>query len=214
MKPREQFLKEVGDVIERRLPSVNPATRTGLLGDVAYLSRSGVDSASVPVAEVLQPVKSKYVLGKNSLDQLAHVHPKLKLCVELAITYTEVDFRVNQGLRTIAEQKANVAKGVSRTLHSKHLPQADGLAWAVDLVALVSGVVSWKFEVYADIAYAMDKAATELGIAGHIRWGCAWDRVLSDFGGDRQAYIAEAKAYSARHVGSDLLDAPHFEWVA
>jgi hypothetical protein len=37
--------------------------------------------------------------------------------------------------------------------------------------------------------------------------------VLSDFGGSPQAYLAEARAYAARHAGSDLLDAPHFEWV-
>jgi hypothetical protein len=59
----------------------------------------------------------------------------------------------------------------------------------------------------------MDQAATQLGFAQHIRWGCAWDRVLSDFGGSPQAYLAEASAYAARHAGSDLLDAPHFEWV-
>lgn len=154
-----------------------------------------------------------FILSQLSKDRLAPVRPQLQHTVELAIGYTAVDFRVNQGLRTIQEQKKAVAEGHSRTMHSKHLMQSDGFVWAVDLVALVRGAVSWDFVKYGDIAAAMDKAATELGHAGHIRWGCAWDRVLSDFGGDAKAYIAEARAYAARHPGSDLLDAPHFEWV-
>jgi peptidoglycan L-alanyl-D-glutamate endopeptidase CwlK len=144
---------------------------------------------------------------------LAPVHPRLKACVELAIHYTATDFRVNQGERSLADQKKAVASGNSRTMKSKHLRQADGYVWAVDLVALVKGKVTWDFNTYADLALAMDRAATELGIASHIRWGCAWDRVLSDFGGSAKAYLEEAKAYAARHKGSDLLDAPHFEWV-
>lgn len=159
------------------------------------------------------PGTSGFVLGTASKAELASVKPELKRCVELAIGYSPVDFRVNQGLRTVEEQRRAVAAGNSRTMRSKHLPQADGKAWAVDLVVLTNGVVDWTFEKYAGIAFAMDKAATELGIAGHVRWGCAWDRVLSDFGGSEAAYLAEASAYAKRHAGSDLLDAPHFEWV-
>lgn len=155
-----------------------------------------------------------FSLGSLSRERLEPVRPELKHCVELAITYTKTDFRVNQGLRTIEEQRRAVATGHSRTMRSKHLRQADGYVWAVDLVALLNGQVSWDFKLYANIAFAMDKAATELGISSHIRWGCAWDRVLSDFGGEAPAYLAEAAAYAKRHVGSDLLDAPHFEWVA
>lgn len=155
-----------------------------------------------------------YVLGTLSRSKLSLVKPPLKLCVQRAIMYSTVDFRVNQGLRTYAEQKTAVATGHSRTMKSKHLVQSDGFVWAVDLVVLINGAVSWDFNKYGAIAQAMDKAATELGIDHHVRWGCAWDRVLSDFGGDAAAYLAEAKAYAARHAGSDLLDAPHFEWVA
>lgn len=155
-----------------------------------------------------------FVLGSLSISKLNLVKPPLKLCVQRAIAYSDVDFRVNQGLRTITEQKKAVATGHSRTMHSKHLVQPDGFVWAVDLVALVNGVVSWEFTKYGAIAQAMDRAATELGIDHHVRWGCAWDRVLSDFGGSAKAYLAEAAAYAKRHAGSDLLDAPHFEWVA
>lgn len=157
---------------------------------------------------------SKFMLSNTSKNRLQFLHPRLRSCVELAIGYSSVDFGVNQTLRTIEEQKAAVAKGNSRTMKSKHLKQPDGWVWAVDLAAYVDGKISWDMPNYAAIAFAMDRAATELGIAGHVRWGCAWDRVLSDFGGEPNAYMAEVFAYEKRHAGSDLLDGPHFEWVA
>jgi peptidoglycan L-alanyl-D-glutamate endopeptidase CwlK len=166
-----------------------------------------------PSAPTTTAPAGAFILSRASLEELDPVKPELAACAKLAITKTAVDFRVNQGLRTLAEQKAAVAAGNSRTMKSKHLRQADGFVWAVDLVALIDGKVTWDFATYAGIAYAMDHAATELGVAQHVRWGCAWDRVLSDFGGSPPAYLAEAKAYAARHAGSDLLDAPHFEWV-
>lgn len=169
--------------------------------------------APVPTS-VAPTVVTGFVLGAESRAKLADLKPELRKCVELAIRYTFVDFRVNEVLRTVEDQKAAVASGNSRTMKSKHLRQPDGFVWATDLVALKNGVVSWDFELYAAIAAAMDRAATELGCAGHVRWGCAWDRVLSDFGGNAAVYLAEAKAYAARHPGSDLLDGPHFEWVA
>lgn len=155
-----------------------------------------------------------FSLGGQSRDELKPVHPKLRQCVELAIKYTLIDFRVQQGLRTLKEQQAAMAAGTTRTMKSKHLIQPDHFAWAVDLVALKDGKISWDFGLYYYIAMAMDRAATELGIANHIRWGCAWDRVLSDFGGDKVAYLNEVAAYKKRHSGSDFLDGPHFEWVA
>lgn len=168
----------------------------------------------IPAApQVTVPSVGRFVLGSKSVDELKPVKAELANVVRLAIQLTTVDFRVNQGERTEAEQKAAVAAGNSRTMKSKHLRQADGTVWAVDLVALVNGQVTWDFNTYAHIAFAMDQAATQLGLANHIRWGCAWDRVLCDFGGSPQAYLDEAAAYAKRHAGSDLLDAPHFEWV-
>jgi peptidoglycan L-alanyl-D-glutamate endopeptidase CwlK len=198
-------------------------TRTGKTftpGEIAAIDAAfdeiEPDHSAQAVAPAPAPAKaSGFALSKHSQDELLPVHPKLRQCVELAITLTDVDFRVNQGLRTVEEQKKAVASGNSRTMHSKHLRQSDGYVWAVDLVALdKNGDVTWDFNTYGHIAFAMDQAATKLGLAGHIRWGCAWDRALSDFGGSLPSYVAEANAYAKRHAGSDLLDAPHFEWVA
>lgn len=179
--------------------------------DVVILDKA-IDEALLPDTPAPAP-PTRFHLSELSKSRLEGVRSELRRCVELAITFTPVDFRVQQGLRTLAEQKAAVAAGNSRTMKSKHLPQADGKAWAVDLVVILDGKVNWDFNRYAGIAWAMDRAATQLGFASHIRWGCAWDRVLSDFGGDVKSYLMEAAAYAARHPGSDLLDAPHFEWV-
>jgi peptidoglycan L-alanyl-D-glutamate endopeptidase CwlK len=182
-----------------------------LLNQLGSLWEGRLAAAAPPMAST--PATGKFVLGGRSLERLETVKPELARTVKLAITFSAQDFAVNQGLRSLAEQRKAVAAGNSRTMHSKHLPQPDGKAWAVDLVAWVNGSVSWEFDLYGEIAHAMDLAATQLGFAHNIRWGCAWDRVLADFGGDRTAYLAEASAYAKRHAGSDLLDAPHFEWV-
>lgn len=199
----------------KKLGAVYKTAADVAIMDTAIDAAVAEASPSMPPAQPLplQSAKSKYALGDRSLSKLAGVKAELVACVKLAITLTVQDFAVNQGQRTLAQQKAAVAAGNSRTLKSKHLLQPDGTVWAVDLVAWVNGTVSWEFNRYGAIAFAMDQAATQLGFAQHIRWGCAWDRVLSDFGGSPQAYLAEASAYAARHAGSDLLDAPHFEWV-
>lgn len=166
-----------------------------------------------PAAPVAIVAGSRFVLGEASMKKLGPVKPQLRATIELAITFTLVDFKVLQSLRTVAEQVEAVRTGHSRTMKSKHLKQADGSVWAVDLGAWVNGKVDWNEKFYAAIAFAMDKAATQLGYADHIRWGASWDRVLSDFGGSAPAYLAEAEAYAKRHAGSDLIDMPHFEWV-
>lgn len=219
MKSYQNFSEQVRRQLHARLPSLKAKLVNGLAQDIEYLSLGGVaPKYSAEASEVGIPIQppaesTKFVLGQRSTSRLSYLLPKLSACVQAAIGYTSVDFTVLQTIRTREEQKAAVKAGNSRTMKSKHLKQPDGFAHAVDLGAWVNGKVSWEFELYADIALAMDLAATELGVADHVRWGCAWDRVLSDFGGSHKAYLDEAKAYSARHKGSDLLDGPHFEWV-
>jgi len=233
------FTEEASRAINNRLPSVGESIRTGLLNDIVYLSRMGllregaseaeqirINGAVVPeTVNVVAPTPIRvgppaYVLGPTSMTRLNNLKPELRSCVIKAILLTTQDFTVLQTLRTLDEQKKAVAAGNSRTMHSKHLPQPQdhGLAWAVDLGAWVNGTVSWDEDRYADIAFAMDQAATDLGFAHHIRWGCSWDRVLDDFGGSHKAYLDEALAYAKRFRAANpgktpLHDAPHFEWV-
>lgn len=108
-----------------------------------------------------------FKLGLRSKLRLRGVHPDLVKVVELAITRSEVDFTVLEGLRTRARQKELVAAGASTTLNSRHIT-----GHAVDLGALVNGSVRWDWQLYHKIAKAMKSAAQDLAIP--LTWGGDW----------------------------------------
>jgi peptidoglycan L-alanyl-D-glutamate endopeptidase CwlK len=133
------------------------------------------------------------------------VDERLVACVKRAIELSEIDFGVTQGLRTIEEQEALVAKGASKTMKSKHI---DGLA--VDLMAYVNGRGCWELNVYDEIADAMKAAAQELDVP--IRWGAAWhiNDILEWEGTMEEAmndYVDTRRGQGKR----PFIDAPHFE---
>lgn len=177
-------------------------------------SVSGVEPVKIPVGSstVTHLPETGFKFSERSRKELEGVHPALVECVRLALTrYTTVDFMVFDGLRTKEEQRNHVKNGTSRTMNSMHLRQESGYGHAVDLVPIIGGVPKWDWDGCAAIAYAMDLAATQLGIADKITWGGAWDRTLADYGGDSQAYMAEVEAYKRRHPGPDFIDGPHFQ---
>lgn len=156
-----------------------------------------------------------YTLGRRSLAELQGVHPRLVQCVHLAIKYTDVDFGVHDGLRTLAEQRNYVARGVSTTLNSKHLPQEDGYGHAVDLVPYINGKLRWEWPPIYRIAAAMHRAATELRVP--LRWGGVWDRMFpQDYTGRAVDFEAAVEGYVARRRAMGrraFLDGPHYELV-
>lgn len=172
-------------------------------------------AAPAPETPPLQPSLpvSGFVLGSKSKRELEGVHPILVKVVHRAIELTTQDFTVFDGVRTEAQQRNHVNQGTSKTMNSKHLRQRDGYAHAVDLVPWIKGLPKWDWEGCYKIAYAVDQAATEQGVAHLIRWGGAWDRTLDKFGGDPGAYAREVVAYANRNPGKDFLDGPHFELV-
>ncbi len=121
---------------------------------------------------------SNFQLSQRSSARLVGVHPDLVDVVKLAITRARVDFTVIEGVRTIAQQRENVAKGVSQTMASYHLPQADGLSHAVDLAPLVGGVIPWNdWQAFAELAGLVKACAKELGVP--VEWGGDW-KTLKD----------------------------------
>ena len=149
-------------------------------------------------------------LSQRSMDRLEGVHPHMTAVVERAIQLTEVDFGVTQGVRTLDEQKANVAAGRSQTMASKHLLQDDGFSHAVDVVAYVGPDVSWELNVYDDICDAFKEAAKEVGCS--IKWGAAWSE------GDIRTYEGSSEDAMMAYVDlrrsqgrRPFIDAPHFE---
>jgi len=117
-------------------------------------------------------------MDDRSEANLKGVHPDLAKVMRSA-SQTVQPFIIIHGLRTVAEEQANVAKGASQTMHSRHLPNKQGWACAVDVAALEQGHVTWDSKSYAHVAFAVEHAAETLGIP--IEWGGDW-KTLKDWG--------------------------------
>lgn len=122
-----------------------------------------------------------YKLGKRSKDSLGGIHPDLVKVVELAITLSEQDFTVIEGVRTTKRQQELYAQG--RTTKgsivtkadgvknkSNHQAKSDGYGHAVDIVPYP---VDWNTKSkFVAIADAMKEAAKDLNVS--IQWGGDW----------------------------------------
>lgn len=107
------------------------------------------------------------MLSSRDMQRLAGVHPHLVRVISRA--RASADFIVTEGLRTPERQKQLVAAGASQTMHSRHLT-----GHAVDLAALVDGVVRWDWPLYDRLALAVKRAAVEEEVA--IVWGGDWPK--------------------------------------
>mgnify|MGYP003630088651 FL=1 len=99
------------------------------------------------------------------MQSLSGVHPDLVAVVKLAITITEQDFTVIEGIRNINRQRELFKAGKSTTMNSRHITghAVDMVPWPVDWEDLE------RFEVMSE---AMKTAAEELEIP--IVWGGDW----------------------------------------
>ena len=154
-----------------------------------------------------------FSLSTRSLGRLEGVHPAMADTVKMAIKRTKIDFGVTCGLRTRKEQERLVASGRSQTMNSKHIPQADGMSHAVDLVAYDGPSPVWELNMYDDICDAMAAAAREVGCK--IKWGAAWSEgSITDYVGSAEdamnAYVDLRRSQGRR----PFIDAPHFELMA
>lgn len=114
-----------------------------------------------------------FFLSDHSLQKLIGVKQPLIDVVKRAISRSKVDFSVCQGLRTADEEAILVAQGKSQTQNSRHLTGD-----AVDLCAIVNGVVLWEEKYYHQIADAMFCASALLNTP--VIWGGNW-KTIKDF---------------------------------
>lgn len=139
---------------------------------------------------------------------MTRVHPHLEKVTIAALDYSQVDLTVlSDTLRTEQKQAELVADGRSKTMASLHLPQASGFVHAVDIGALEGGTLSWRPDVYFDVARAMQHAARELKIP--VTWGGCW----ADISGVKAIYQMHAD-YVARKAAQGrrpFFDGPHFQ---
>jgi peptidoglycan L-alanyl-D-glutamate endopeptidase CwlK len=114
--------------------------------------------------------------GTASEKQLATCHPDLQRLFRRVVEFW--DCQVLEGKRTEAQQRINLANGVSKTFNSKHVFPPNGPSLAADVAPFP---VKWndlpRFYAFAGFVIG---TARELGIK--IRWGGDWDsdREFSD----------------------------------
>jgi peptidoglycan L-alanyl-D-glutamate endopeptidase CwlK len=102
--------------------------------------------------------------GRKSEKMLEGVDARLVKVCRRAIKV--MDFMVVDGVRTIEEQRINVARGLSQTMNSKHL---DGLAvdlapWPLDFA---------DTEMFCVLAGVMMACAAQENL--RLRWGGDWN---------------------------------------
>lgn len=180
----------------------------GSLSAVQQLLSNAVEAKDAldktePVSD--QPPKlANYILSGKSLKNLSGVKSDLAKVVKRAIQITEMDFAVNEGLRSVEQQRKYVNAGKSQTMKSNHLTGN-----AVDLVPTPNGgPLSWNWDHYYDMVLAMQKAAEELGIT--VKWGGCWE-VINGKKGNPKTWV---NAYGDRQRAKGkkpFTDGPHFE---
>jgi len=100
------------------------------------------------------------ILNSRSLEKLEGVHPDLVRVVKLAAHYTEHDFIITEGLRTVERQKILFSKGLSKTMNSRHIT-----GHAIDFAPVVDGEITWKTPAFPPVIAVFKRAADELKIS-------------------------------------------------
>lgn len=96
---------------------------------------------------------------------------------ELLARFTEagIPVMVINVLRTVEEQKVNLARGVSATMNSRHLPQPpSGLSHAIDVCPYATYLLHGPDKLQWD---STDPSWGALGLIGEslgLRWGGRW----------------------------------------
>jgi peptidoglycan L-alanyl-D-glutamate endopeptidase CwlK len=113
-------------------------------------------------------------LSETDRERLRGVHPDLVRVVERAAAMAppELRFRVVEGLRSIAQQRINVARGASKTMNSRHIRAPNGFGHAVDLVVFDGHAVDWSWPVTRRLAAVVKAAAKAERVP--LEWGGDW----------------------------------------
>ena len=112
-------------------------------------------------------VMNNFKFGTSSNRVLRTVEEPLQRVVRVALSLTDVDFSVIEGIRDRERQADLVYQGLSWTMDSKHLRGR-----AIDLYPWVDGATSHNPEHYKRVAKAMFAAAFQVNVP--IEWGGFW----------------------------------------
>lgn len=119
-----------------------------------------------------------FYFSKKSLEKLNHqkVHPRIRELMIQAMCTSPVDFTIIETVRTIEQQKINVAKGVSKTMRSRHIPSCNksGLCEAIDIAPYP---INWKdTKRFKELATHIKSTALKIGV--QINWGGDWKTLV------------------------------------
>lgn len=122
------------------------------------------------------PEQTARLVSANDREKLKGVHPDLARVYARFVETFKADFdvRITQGVRTLEEQRRNVARGVSKTMKSRHIPASNRsrLAEAIDLAPFFAGSPKWDWPYFHQIAAGMKAAAKLENVP--IVWGGDW----------------------------------------
>lgn len=112
-----------------------------------------------------------FKFGKKSLEKLNKplVSPKIRLLMNEAIKTSPIDFSIIETVRTVAQQKLNVAKGVSKTMNSRHIPinNKSGMCEAIDIAPYP---INWRdIKRFKLLGEHIKKVAEKNNIK--VKWG-------------------------------------------
>jgi peptidoglycan L-alanyl-D-glutamate endopeptidase CwlK len=99
------------------------------------------------------------MLNTRSLAALKGVHSDLVRVVKRAAELAPGSFIVTEGLRTVERQRDLFARGLSKTMKSRHLT-----GHAIDFAPLIDGQVTWKTPAFLPVISAFKQAAVDMKV--------------------------------------------------
>lgn len=114
-------------------------------------------------------------LNTQSVNILRKVHPDLQRVVRRAAKDwkdKDTGFVITCGGRTVEQQKIMVAKGLSKTMRSRHIIAKNGWSHAVDLAFTLKGKAKWDWPSFYILAAALKAAAKAENVP--VEWGGDW----------------------------------------
>jgi len=121
-----------------------------------------------------------FTFGERSEKSLQGVHPDLIKIARRTLQISPIDFMVIEGVRDSVRQEKLVNEGASTTTHSRHIPNTQGYACAIDIMCLDPAKHgTWENKLYLELSKYFKQAADQLSVP--MEWGGDW-KSFHDYG--------------------------------
>lgn len=102
-------------------------------------------------------------------EKLLNIYNKIQIEI---INHHQLPFKLFETRRTLERQKELLAKGYTKTLNSRHFPNANGLSEAMDLVLYIDGKPTWDTSKIYYYQFLGERIMEEFGDV--LTWGGKW----------------------------------------